>query len=93
MTRVKIGDLPPAVQQKLLGAEKGPVRARRPGDTSPCPYRCHTCGALFPSYAGVKGFEPHADREGHYRGDAVLPTVGPAPVRGSAGAGPTQEPP
>jgi hypothetical protein len=36
------------------------------------PYRCVTCGVVFPGYGGRAGWEAHSDASGHHRGEICL---------------------
>lgn len=68
-------ELTPA-QAKALGIDVATGRARKSkaGEhlTAPHPYRCHPCGAVFPTYLSA---DKHLSREhaGNGRLEAVLP--------------------
>ena len=62
--------------ESLLAEQARVVRRGQPRKKSPLPksnasWRCCTCGEVFTTETGAKGYENHADERGHRRIECV----------------------
>lgn len=73
---LRASDLPPEVRKRLglQGASRKRTTKKAIREDGTGPYRCLAagCGQEFPSFGGKAGWQVHARKAGHSRGEAVL---------------------